>query len=413
VQTATQHTLGKAHRKNGGAPVARAVSADMPAGGGEKQLYLPSELELLPGYVDVWNGSLWCSLCTSKAGTLQSMVDHLCGQKHSKACRKSGRPELVFVETKQCFEELETGRAVRREDDDFEEFIPSTRRSLSVPRNGGVHACPTPLRCPSPALLRGRLHAPMEMNSKRMLSRERAQPKDERLVDIEPVAQVTPKDAATAQAWSNWSGRAKTRGRQSRDMQPQQSARTRSVDWVLEYLPMKPEVKTRGEDEQTIVLVDIAGTPPGWIWDPSTCLFVSKGEQVAVLHDEGEWVYAGCRGLEGWLPSSAIGPALRPDQRCSDETDISAVAASTTLPAMAAKAAPPPPQQVDCSSPVGTEVRCLFKSGIPATWEWDTSTVMQLDAGDIVQVLVVDGDWVYGRSGQREGWLPKSAVGLG
>jgi len=232
VQTATQHTLGKAHRKNGGAPVARAVSADMPAGGGEKQLYLPSELELLPGYVDVWNGSLWCSLCTSKAGTLQSMVDHLCGEKHSKTCRKSGKPELLFVETKQCFEELETGRAVRREDDDFEEFIPSTRRSLSVPRNGGVHACPTPLRCPSPALLRGRLHAPMEMNSKRMLSRERAQPKDERLVDIEPVAQVTPKDAATAQAWSNWSGRAKTRGRQSRDMQPQQSARTRSVDWV-------------------------------------------------------------------------------------------------------------------------------------------------------------------------------------
>mmetsp|Transcript_985 Transcript_985/g.1860 ORF Transcript_985/g.1860 Transcript_985/m.1860 type:complete len:880 (-) Transcript_985:77-2716(-) len=420
VQTATQHTLGKAHKKNGGAPVAGAVSVDIPpASGGEKQHYLPSELELLPGYVDAWNGSLWCSLCTSKAATLQSMVHHLCGDKHSKACRKSGRPELVFVETRQCFEEFETGRAVRREDDDFDEFIPPAQKNGSV----------------------GRLHAPMDMSIERKPLRERepAQPEDEPLVDVEPVANITPKDAATAQAWANWSGRARTPGRRSRE-QPQQSSRTRSVSWGPEVRPLEAEVKTHGEGEGTVVLVDITGTPPGWTWDPSTCLSVSKGEQVEVLHAEDEWVYARCRGLDGWLPSSSIGPAQRleqhdtnapktygpvqrPEQRCSDAINQTAASAETGATAAAAAAAATaaaeaaplvqPPRQAECFNFIGKEMHCLFKSGIPATWEWDTSTVMHVDGGDVVRVLAVDGNWVYGRSGQREGWLPKSVVGLG
>jgi len=204
-QMAMKQMLSQAHRKSGGAPaVGAAALPDTPAGGEEKQLYLLEEWELLlPGYVSVWNWSLWWSLCTTKAGTLQSMLHHRLGQKHSKACQESGRPELAFVETKQLFEELTAGHPVCRKNDNFEEFDPPAQRSS---RGTG-----------------GLLHAEMTI--------ERNQPEDE------PPAQVTPKDAATPQAWANRSGRA---GTPTRSWERSLSTKTLSASWASE-VPLPEE----------------------------------------------------------------------------------------------------------------------------------------------------------------------------
>mmetsp|Transcript_104296 Transcript_104296/g.253163 ORF Transcript_104296/g.253163 Transcript_104296/m.253163 type:complete len:456 (-) Transcript_104296:59-1426(-) len=58
----------------------------------------------------------------------------------------------------------------------------------------------------------------------------------------------------------------------------------------------------------------------------------------------------------------------------------------------------------------GRVVRACVDVGVPAGWAWDPASILRAAAGEAVEVLASEGEWLYGRGGAGEGWLPRSAV---
>mmetsp|Transcript_90633 Transcript_90633/g.143216 ORF Transcript_90633/g.143216 Transcript_90633/m.143216 type:complete len:573 (-) Transcript_90633:48-1766(-) len=117
-----QHLDGERHAKacrrleSPGKPCDESKQGvDGPQDKKEKQVDA-SDLEMLPDYVEcVENKFLRCGLCDVRSTlSLSPMIQHLCGEKHAKACRKEGWPEVIYEEHSGHLQELLSGQIVRR-----------------------------------------------------------------------------------------------------------------------------------------------------------------------------------------------------------------------------------------------------------------------------------------------------------
>jgi len=416
LQSVRQHVNGRQHQRRSTPPAAAAAEPAAQPVAARVGLQ-PEDLEGLPGYVDLWAGELMCALCATKANNLRTMYQHICSERHSKACRKMGRPELVFVQERGRLEELETGLPVCRGDDSFDEdLLPPPRpppaqatRSAEPDGRWQVHFDDEPPR-PPPARVP-----------------QSAEPDGRRQVRFNGEPPPEFKDAATARAWASWSGLPKKAFRDVNrvpdvaDFQP----RVRVAE-DPEFTPEKPLAGLPEADDLVdaqdcrVAVADVVVPPPGWDWDPSTCMAVQRGEVIQVLHVEGDWLYGqsvhrfeepAATTREGWLPASALGERLG-----LVDAEGGGVVEEHEPPS--APSAGWEPQEADdgwAAEPAGVAGGIVLCEGwaapvrqqvAAAPRDVDARNFLRPGVGDEVVVQRIWDGWVWGLAGRSSGWIP-------
>lgn len=132
-----------------------------------------------------------------------------------------------------------------------------------------------------------------------------------------------------------------------------------------------------------VVQIEISDPPCGW--DAANYLLpLAVGEIIEVEHVEDDYFWGRAGGRVGWAPISAV--ALLEWQDVAPE-----VAADTSA-----------------GITEGSSARVISRVSAPTNY--DPSTFLLLDIGTVMEVLYVDGEWLWGKSGNREGWFPTLAA---
>eukprot|EP00428_Durinskia_dybowskii_P040771 CAMPEP_0170276676 /NCGR_PEP_ID=MMETSP0116_2-20130129/38323_1 /TAXON_ID=400756 /ORGANISM="Durinskia baltica, Strain CSIRO CS-38" /LENGTH=505 /DNA_ID=CAMNT_0010527949 /DNA_START=1 /DNA_END=1515 /DNA_ORIENTATION=- len=115
LQCAKIHIEGKHHQRKVAEQKAQQEPAPPPPPKRSPPTMTEDALLSVPGYVNITEeGNALCLLCNVRATSLRNIYQHLNSERHAKNCRKWGEPEIVFVPERDHFEELKTGRVVRR-----------------------------------------------------------------------------------------------------------------------------------------------------------------------------------------------------------------------------------------------------------------------------------------------------------
>lgn len=138
-----------------------------------------------------------------------------------------------------------------------------------------------------------------------------------------------------------------------------------------------------GSQSRLLAVADVTVPPPGWDWDPSTCLAVAAGDEVCIIaEDDDDWIYARCGHRMGWLPRGAVASAS------PAPVGVQPVAERSGSVAVVKRPVTEPPEGMD-----------------------DANFLLPLCCGEEVLVEHAEEDWVWGRVGERLGWAPTWALG--
>mmetsp|Transcript_24652 Transcript_24652/g.68748 ORF Transcript_24652/g.68748 Transcript_24652/m.68748 type:complete len:485 (+) Transcript_24652:63-1517(+) len=332
VKSAQVHAQGKSHQKRCADPRASTLGDE--------------EIENLPEYVDVnvlKEGEMVCLLCNAKANLLSAMQKHLDSERHARACRRAGYPEIAFVPERRRLEVRETGRPVSRKED--ETFVPeplpakkrSSRRMDRARSEGPQFKCSDGDDFVQRPLERVGAHegAPdggawsrWSGSSERPMPEtagEAFQPQEDSSAGEVPPAhmEVAAGEACRSEASSHVRDGAQpgVRGPCRRSCGPSVrggagSARARHVE-DHRGVARARICRAPQPGQYVRAMVDVAGPPNGWS-AANFLIPLSVGDEIRVACVDGDSFWGIMGNRAGWVMASVVDSGATPPMDCSD-----------------------------------------------------------------------------------------------
>ncbi|CAK0865984.1 unnamed protein product [Prorocentrum cordatum] len=415
-----QHLNGKWHIKFAGLPEKPEEEDEFAALAGDEPVDL---MEGLPAYVEERSeGAFFCGLCGCKATGLGTMQRHLVGEGHSRSCQRTGHPELVYIKERDQLEEVLTGKAVKRSE------TYQRQKAPGACAGGGGHP-------------EGWVAIPVGRGL--ALGKEGLAPIDEDGPERSPSPSASPGGAPLPSPSASSSRAPFRRGGDA----PAAAAAAAACGGEEPAEVVAPGSFVRAA-------TTVVPPAPGWVWDLSTCLAVTAGD---ALQAEAEartaapgWPRGQARedlraDVQDFIWRSALDARAAEAVLCEDPTVQRALLEwdqrdpvstgenpSAILMSRLRQAREAPRGALRCADLEAGERCADFEMGRPRRrralepgqvllarhaadephpeWAWALDDCLLPPAGHQVEVLAVEGGWVYGECGGRHGWLHPDAL---